>query len=87
MKLSRKNLGKPSNKKLKFWADILLYTMPLYLTAIMTAPIGDELKGWLNLSITVIVITAKAFTKFTSNEDNITDTGDNSPDSSSISRN
>jgi hypothetical protein len=60
------NLKKPSNKKLKLIADIALYVLPFYLTAIMASGFSEEFKVWSNFGITIVVITLKAITKFTS---------------------
>ncbi len=51
MNLSIKNFNKPSNKKFKLVADFLLYTLPLYMGAIMILSISDEAKMWLNFGI------------------------------------
>lgn len=69
MALSLENLKKKDNKKLKAIADFLLYTMPLYLGAIMALPIPEEVKLYLNFAITIIVITVKGLTKFSSEAD------------------
>jgi predicted phosphoadenosine phosphosulfate sulfurtransferase len=59
------NLDKPSNKKWKAVADFFLYTLPLYLVAIMAAPLDENLKLWLTFGITILSISLKGFTKFT----------------------
>lgn len=68
MNISIDNLKKPSHKKWKMVADFFLYTLPLYLGAIMALPIAEELKMWLNFGISIAVITLKGFSKFTSEE-------------------
>jgi predicted phosphoadenosine phosphosulfate sulfurtransferase len=70
MNISIDNLKKPSHKKWKMVADFFLYTLPLYLGAIMALPIAEELKMWLNFGISMAVITLKGFTKFTAEEVN-----------------
>lgn len=60
------NLSKPSNKRWKSVADFFLYTLPLYLTAILTLPISENIKLWLSFGVTMVTITLKGFTKFTS---------------------
>jgi predicted phosphoadenosine phosphosulfate sulfurtransferase len=62
------NLSKPSNKKWKAVADFFLFTLPLYLTAIMALPINENTKLWITFSVTLIVISLKGFTKFTSED-------------------
>lgn len=62
------NLGRPSNKKWKAVADFFLYTLPLYLGAIMSLPISDEIKMWLNFGVTILTISFKGISKFTSEE-------------------
>ena len=66
LKLS--NLERPSNKRWKSIADFFLYTLPLYLGAIMALPIPEELKMWLNFAVSIAVISLKGLSKFTSNE-------------------
>lgn len=60
------NLSKPSNKRWKSVADFFLYSLPLYLIAIQAAPFSEDLKIWLPFGITMLTITLKGFTKFTS---------------------
>jgi hypothetical protein len=69
MTLKLDNLGKPSNKQWKRIADFFLFSLPLYLSAIMALPLKEELKLWLNFGITMLTITFKAVSKFTSEED------------------
>jgi hypothetical protein len=66
MSIQISNLNKPSNKNWKRVSDIFLYTSPLYLTTIMSIPISEEIKLWLNFGITIFIITLKGFSKFTS---------------------
>jgi hypothetical protein len=65
MNLSIKNFNKPSNKKFKLVADFLLYTLPLYMGAIMILSISDEAKMWLNFGISILTVTIKGITKLT----------------------
>lgn len=63
------NLNKPSNKKWKMIADILLYTLPLYSGAIaVLADSSPKFALWANFTISMIVITLKGLTKFTAEE-------------------
>ena len=64
--LALDNFNKPSNKKWKAVADFFLYTLPLYLSAIMALPISDEIKMWINFGITMLTVTLKSISKFTS---------------------
>jgi predicted phosphoadenosine phosphosulfate sulfurtransferase len=66
--LKYENLSKPSNKKWKAVADFFLFTLPLYLSAILALPIKESTKLWLNFGITMLTITFKAVSKFTSEE-------------------
>ena len=66
--LALENLNKPSNKKLKAIADFFLYTLPLYQGAILTLPLSDKNKMWITFVISIIVISLKGLTKFTSEE-------------------
>lgn len=76
MTFSVKNFNKPSNKKLKAVADFFLYTLPLYMGAILAMPIPEEKKMWINAIITFVIVTIKGVTKFTSEETNIPENGD-----------
>jgi predicted phosphoadenosine phosphosulfate sulfurtransferase len=62
------NINKPSNKKWKAIADFFLFTLPLYLTAIMALPIDENIKLWVTFIVTIIVISLKGFTKFTAED-------------------
>lgn len=65
---STDNLNKPSNKKWKAVADFFLYTLPLYLGAIMALPITEDIKMWLNFGVSIAVISLKGVSKFTTEE-------------------
>lgn len=65
MEFNKKNWNKPSNPKLKRIADIMVYTLPLYLTAILSLPIDETIKMYINFIMTIIIITFKAISKFT----------------------
>lgn len=67
--LSKSNWNQPSDKKLKLIADIALYSLPLYLSAIMASPMRETTKAWINFAITIMIISFKVFTKF-SKDDN-----------------
>jgi|GEM_PF-4201633 len=68
MKLSLENLSKPSNKKWKAIADFFLYTLPLYMGAVVTLPIAEDKKLWITFWMTILIVTLKGATKFTSDE-------------------
>lgn len=74
MRLNIKNFNKPSSKKFKLIADAILYTLPLYLGAIMTSPLSDSAKLWFNFIVTMLIITIKTISKFTTDETINTDT-------------
>lgn len=74
MILSVDNLSKNSNKKAKKIADILLYLLPIYLSALMATPLNDSIKLWATFIVTIITVTLKALTKFTSDETTNTNT-------------
>jgi len=67
-KLNISNWGQPSERKFKKIADILLYSLPLYLGAVMASPMDETLKLWVNFGITFIIITVKTISKFTKEE-------------------
>ncbi len=68
MELSVSNFHKPSNKKLKAIADFFLYSLPLYLGAVMALPVAENTKMWINFGLTIVIITIKGLTKFTSED-------------------
>jgi len=68
IRLSINNWQQPSEKKFKKIADILLYSLPLYLGAIIAAPMDETLKLWLNFGFTLAIITVKTISKFTKEE-------------------
>lgn len=69
MKLKISNLRKPSNLYYKRIADVFLYTLPLYQGAIMASPLTEKQKLWYGFILTMIIVTLKGLTKFTSQED------------------
>lgn len=72
MELKLNNLDKPSNKKLKRIADILLYLLPLYIPIIAVLdPISPEFSKWTIAGISVLVVTLKGLTKFTSEDESV----------------
>ena len=68
MELKYENLSKPSHKGFKKVADFLLYTLPLYLGAVMALPVSDTIKLWITFGFTIVTVTLKGLTKFTSEE-------------------
>jgi hypothetical protein len=69
MGLSFDNLSKPSNKNYKKWADLALYLLPVYLSALIATPLNDTVKLWATFIVTVITVTIKGLTKFTTDEE------------------
>ena len=57
------NLVKPDNKNWAKVSNYFLYTLPL---SLMALPISDDLKLWLNFGLTMVIISLKGFSKFTS---------------------
>jgi len=68
LRLNINNWQQPSEKKFKKIADILLYSLPLYLGAVMASPMDETLKLWVNFGITFVIITVKTISKFTKEE-------------------
>jgi len=68
MQLKYSNIKQPSHRKFKRIADILLYTLPLYQGAIISLPITDTCKMWIGFCVTMVTVTLKALTKFTTDE-------------------
>lgn len=66
--LALDNLKKPSNKKWKAVADFFLYSLPLYLGVILTLPLPDNTKMWINFGISMAIVTLKSISKFTTEE-------------------
>ena len=71
MSIQIENLNKPDNKNWKNVSDFFLFTLPLYVTAIMAVPIPDQLKLWLNFGLTIIIVTIKGISKFSTNENTV----------------
>jgi hypothetical protein len=71
MALSLDNFNKPSNRKWKAVADVILYTLPLYLGAVMALPISDTWKLWVNFGVTIVTITIKGISKLTLEEEHV----------------
>ena len=69
MQLSLSNLKKHDNKRLKKLADYLLYTLPLYLGAILALPIPEGIKLYVNFGVTILIVTCKGLTKFSAEDD------------------
>jgi hypothetical protein len=71
------NLGKPSNKRFKMIADFFLYSLPLYQTALVALPataISEDKKMWIGFIFTMVVVTLKGLSKFTSENQEQDDT-------------
>lgn len=68
MKLSFSNWVKPSNKKLKLIADVILYSFPLVDTLIVTTFGTGSGRLWISFILGMAVILFKTFTKFTAEE-------------------
>jgi len=66
MTVALNNWNKPSNKKLKLIADIMLYSLPLMSGVVIQMPITDTQQKWVLVGINLCVIVFKAITKFTS---------------------
>lgn len=64
------NISKPSHKKWKAVADFFLYSLPLYLGAIMTLPVDDTVKMWLNFGASIVIISLKGLSKLTTEDTN-----------------
>ncbi len=64
------NLNRPSNKKFKRVADILLYLLPLYVPIIAALdPVSPKFSLWAVTVLSTVVVTLKGITKFTSEPD------------------
>jgi len=60
------NWGLPSNKGLKFVADGLLFTYPLFATAVaIVLSSVPAFALWVNIGLSVIVVAAKVLSRFT----------------------
>ena len=66
--LRYENLKKSSSKRWKAVADFFLYSLPLYLGSIMLLPLDENLKMWLNFAVSILVVSLKGISKFTSDE-------------------
>lgn len=71
MKFKISNLKKPSNKIFKRIADTLLYTLPLYLGAVIQVEMNPTTKMRIIFVLTVLTITLKGITKFTAEDETV----------------
>jgi len=74
--LKQSNLKKLDNKQWKQVADVALYSLPLLITTTMSMPISDSHQKWVIYAISVTIVIFKAISKFTSNEEVITESDD-----------
>jgi hypothetical protein len=65
------NLSKPDNRNWQKVSNYFLYTLPLYLVSLMALPISDDLKLWLNFGLTMLTVSLKGFSKFTTNSEDV----------------
>lgn len=70
MQLKVENLNKPSSKKWKAIADFFLYTLPFYSGAVIALPISETAKLWITFGATILTVTLKGLSKFTSEDTN-----------------
>ena len=68
MKLSFKNLSKPSNATWKLIADIGLYSLVLINPVIMSSGFEDNTTKWLLFLTNLLVVAFKTISKFTNDE-------------------
>ena len=73
---NKNNLKKADNKVWKQIADVMLYSLPLLITTTMNMPISDNSQKWVIYGISVTIVVFKAISKFTSNEENTTESSD-----------
>lgn len=68
MMLKVENLNKPSNKKWKLIADIMLYSLPLLNGIIITMPLEDVTQKWIMFGVNITIVAFKTVSKFTSEQ-------------------
>ena len=68
MMLKVENLNKPSNKKWKLIADIMLYSLPLLNGIIVTMPLEDVWQKWIMFGVNIAIVAFKTVSKFTSEQ-------------------
>lgn len=57
-----------------FWRRIgntAIYSLPLLTTTIMASPLSIGVRGWLSFVLTIILVGAKAVTKFFVEDENV----------------
>ena len=68
--ISLDNRKKNDSVKWKQVADIALYSLPLLTTAVLTTPLSDSSQKWILTIINIAIVGFKAFSKFTTDEEN-----------------
>jgi len=68
MEFKLSNYNKPSHKTFKLIADISIYAIPIYLPIIMTLPVSDNTKLWINTGLSFLSATIKIISKFTADD-------------------
>jgi hypothetical protein len=58
-----------------FWrrlGNTAIYSLPLATTAVMASPLGSDTRQWITFGLTIILVAAKAVSKFFAEPDNQT---------------
>ena len=56
----------------KFWkriGDVCIYSLPMLISAIMASPLNADARQWCMFLLTVILVAAKAITKFVAEDE------------------
>lgn len=68
MELKTSNWNKPSNKKWKLLADVMLYSLIGQLPILAALPIDETLKIWIGFGLAELILIFKVISKFTQDE-------------------
>lgn len=66
---NRKNFNKPTPKKWKLIGDTAIYSLPLLTSAVMASPLDGDIRQWVNFGLTILLVSAKAISKFFKEEE------------------
>jgi hypothetical protein len=76
MTLKLSNYNKPSNPKWALVGNICLYAIPLYIPILLSLPLTDNGKLWVNAISSMVLATVKIISKFTSDSNYVEPTSD-----------
>lgn len=67
-KICISNWNKPTPLFWKRLGDTCIYSLPLLEGVILSSPLNSEAKMWINFALGIVLVSAKAFSKFFAEE-------------------